>query len=164
MKKSVYLFFSIPILISLLLACNNSLQKFDKAKTFSETEAKDLVSQLNGHAIIEIDKAFTTTVAIKSVMEDEEDDDDKFWLITFKKEGTKDYTIDLGIMNDFSIPNKIQNARVTYLRDQLILDDLDSDFLLNFYVENENSVNRTPYLNTIEVKSLGVSTTFPQKS
>ena len=100
MKKSVYLIFSISLLISLLLACNTSLQKIDKAQTFSEIEAKNLVSHLNVHAILEIDKAFTTIVAINSVMGDVENG--KFWSLSFKKEGTKNYTIDLGIMNDFS--------------------------------------------------------------
>lgn len=68
------------------------------------------------------------------------------------------YAFDIGLdFGEVKFPDLIANVSITYLGNQLIVRDLDSDFVMNFFVRvTEESENVTPKLEPVFVSSLRV--------
>ena len=138
-------------------ACSEDLGLSSNDNLFSEDKAIALISELNTHAVLEIDKAFTVKTAIEITLEEE--DNHKIWSLVFKKPGTKEkYLVDLGLLDAFDMPTNIDNASITYLQDQIIIEDLNSDFELNFFIEKEESVDKVPEIGATNGLFLRIST------
>ncbi|MEM7513299.1 MAG: hypothetical protein AAF388_20395, partial [Bacteroidota bacterium] len=82
-----------------------------------------------------------------------------FSLKKFDEKGKLNNAIkfDFLCVKELSVPQTIRNARIVYMGNQLILIDTDGDFHINLYVRNsEESLNKTPTLNTLEGESLAI--------
>ena len=58
--------------------------------------------------------------------------------------------------NDKKLPATIESARIVYIGNQLIVDDIKSDLAVNFLIESENGMNKTPFISTVNAEKITV--------
>lgn len=154
--------------ITILTSCNT---KQKDASTFPYDQEFLLAQVGQVNALREtsperIGYAFHGRGKIESRQIEEVIDDKKYQYLSLEYVGNRvdedhaTVVFDMGLeVAEIPFPNFIANASVTFLRDQLLVRDLDTDFAINFWSPStDDAFNRLPKVNTEHVPSLRIRT------
>lgn len=161
---------STPFFISFVFLLNISCSKETnniEASLITEEVSNELVTEYNqalfnkfGLVIPEIQKGFSTNGTLESELR--QDGKDSYLILMFREKGedgsiTKTTKFDFGLDQKIAFPKSIENAKIIFIGNQLIIKDIQSDFSMNFFVKTDaKTVNKVSSIKTIDGRYLGI--------
>ena len=157
------LFFLLPFALLVFTACEKEQASFP----YNEAYAQQMAAQTNtiyGLETQDISSAFTGEGSIVAKLLQETYEGETYDFLSLQYTGTRNgaenvliaFDIDLRF-GDFKFPEHISNAQVTFLGNQLLVRNLDTDYSMNFFVkEGPESENAFPKLEPQRISSLRI--------
>lgn len=168
MKKLVFLSALCISLFMITYACNKErIPETTSNPDFNEALLKNLVEEYNkalfqrfGVNTPNIKKGFLAKGSLRSnLIKDRNGQPSLVFLFqeTNESGNIKNTKFDFGLDERIEFPEKIEKAQVTFIGNQLIINNFDSNEQINLFVKyKEEVVNKTPSIQTIEGAYLGI--------
>jgi hypothetical protein len=158
MKKLIYL----TLLSVFIISCDQEKSSIATNDNIVEFNANELLTQYNneltekwGVAVPELKKGIHSVGELQFEMKRKESDGRPYASFLFSGdfgwdgEGIQFRKFDFGLTEKLEFPEKIDNAEILFLGNQLIIQNPKDGSYLNLYVDN-GKVNKTAHMNSIE--------------